>query len=161
RSTAVVTMAAWARWMPSKTPSATTDGLRSGGKDRRPCRIRMDQSLWFHPPVAREADADEGIRKPVHADRSLPDPGHRHRLTVGEAGEGGGGEPDRRQGDEGGVRGPHMRPQGGSMTRVAHLRPRHRVRERVGTDARADERGERAATAERIPEVGGEGPDVG
>ena len=60
---------AWARWIPSKEPRRRDGGASSDGKDGRPRRIRMEESLRFHAwRRARRADAREPAVGAVHAD---------------------------------------------------------------------------------------------
>src|SRR5215831_16199500 len=67
RRTAVARILAWARWTPSNVPRATTDGRRSGGKDGRPWRIRMEEPFGPHRAAVRDADPEQGVVGSVHS----------------------------------------------------------------------------------------------
>src|SRR5262245_37602663 len=85
RLTAVVRIAAWARWMPSKVPSAATDGRSSGGKDARPRRIRMEEALGPHVPAATAAEPEQPAMLVVDAQEAFWTAGEPERLAVKEA----------------------------------------------------------------------------
>src|SRR6185436_5760319 len=75
---------AWARWIPSKAPSAVTDGASSAGKDGSPRRIRMEDSLG--PRLAALGGAHAEQRPVVAIDAREPGEAGRgrHRLAMEE-----------------------------------------------------------------------------
>ena len=134
---------ACARWMPSKAPSATTEGASSGGKDGRPRMIRMEESLRAGRTAPRgRADPEQARRRRRRRGRS-----RRRRHATG----------DRLPVPEGAAlrrvelhraRAPAARsPADGAAPRarsavagLAQLGPADGVLERVRSDPRADER---------------------
>src|SRR5262249_56363171 len=68
-ATAAPRMARWPRWTPSKTPSATALGRRSGGTDGRPRTIRMHHPHRPHAGAGGRhfTDPEQHTRGIVHA----------------------------------------------------------------------------------------------
>ena len=163
RSTAVSRIRAWARWMPSKAPSATTEGDSSGGKDGRPRMIRMEQTFRLDggrraPSRFRAERRRRRTRARDHRHLPLPPPppargGRRgsaaDRVAPGASdvsAESSGRSRSQRRLAEPGLAAP--RP---SATASSSAYGPTRVRTSVG---------ERGAAAERRAQIGGERPDV-
>src|SRR5262245_22142991 len=90
--------------MPSKAPSATTEGDSSGGKDGRPRMIRIEQTFRTDRGAARPPDSEQGTLGVVHAHGPCrPSRRRRRRLTVAEGAALLRIEPDRRQRYQSGV----------------------------------------------------------
>ena len=84
RSTAVSRILACARWMPSKAPSATTEGDRSDGKDGRPRMIRMEQTFGLDGGAAGATDTEKGPIGVIDAHGAGGRGRHCHGLPMAE-----------------------------------------------------------------------------
>src|ERR1051326_5107979 len=156
RVTAASRIARWARWTPSNTPSATTLGRASGGKDSTVRTIRMQDPDGPQTPtlLVDGAHTDERALGVVYTHEA----GRRRldvdRLSVTE-----------RAGAlriEARLRPPVQR--GGrrhdvllelTRARVFEIAPAGRVRQRERPDAQAAQTLHGAADAERVTEIGG------
>src|SRR5262249_10135803 len=96
RSTVVRRIFTCARWMPSKAPSAVTDGASSAGNDGSPWRIRMQESLGLDELAPSLAHPEEGAVGAVHAQEPGAPRAAGHRLAMDEGLRGAGVEHERR-----------------------------------------------------------------